>query len=308
MSRTRPSKLDEARLDFAPLPVTLIEAAIRSALDEDLGLAGDVTTNATISESARAEAAIAARTAGVVSGIDVAEAAFRALEPSVQFQTLVNDGQAVGAGQNIVRIAGSARALLTAERVALNFMGRMSGIATLTRRYVEAVAQTEAKITDTRKTTPGLRAFEKYAVRCGGGHNHRNGLFDAVLIKDNHIIAAGGLSSALKAARKAAGHLMKIEVEVDTLDQLDEALKFDIDAVLLDNMSTEQLREAVRRVKGRCVTEASGGVNLDTVKAIAQTGVDVISIGALTHSAPTLDLGFDFLTLAPHGASARGGA
>ena len=191
-------------------------------------------------------------------------------------------------------MSGRARALLTAERVALNFMGRMSGIATLTRAYVDRVAGTRAHIIDTRKTTPGLRAFEKYAVRAGGGMNHRVGLFDAILIKDNHIVAAGGVAAAIEAARARAGHMVKIEVEVDTFDQLDEVLKHEVDAVLLDNMTPDQLREAVHRVAGRAITEASGGVTLDTVRAIADSGVDLISSGALTHSAPVLDLGLDF--------------
>ncbi len=255
------------------------------ALDEDLGLAGDITTNATVAAGARAEAVIAARKPGIVSGLAVAETAFRALDPDVSFAIEIDDGEAVAEGGVIVRIAGNARALLTAERVALNFMGRMSGIATLTRRYVDAVVGTHAKIVDTRKTTPGLRAFEKYAVRCGGGHNHRVGLFDAVLIKDNHIVAAGGVAAAIKAAWAAAGHMTKIEVEVDTLTQLDIVMREKVDGVLLDNMPPEVLTEAVGIVAGRCLTEASGGVNLATVRAIAESGVDLISIGALTHSA-----------------------
>ena len=281
-------------LALSPLPGPLVDSAIRAALTEDLGLAGDITTNATVAADASAEAIIATRRDGVVSGLQLAEAAFRTLDPSVTFTVKAKDGTAVTAGDVIAVITGNARALLTAERVALNFMGRMSGIATLTRRYAEAVASTKAKIVDTRKTTPGLRAFEKYAVRCGGGQNHRTGLFDAVLIKDNHIVAAGGLPAAITAARAAAGHMVKIEVEVDTLDQLDEVLKHKIDAVLLDNMTPAQLKDAVKRVAGRCLTEASGGVNLDTVRALAETGVDMISVGALTHSAPVLDLGLDF--------------
>jgi nicotinate-nucleotide pyrophosphorylase (carboxylating) len=277
-----------------PLPVQLVDAAVRSALTEDLGLAGDITTNATVAADAVAEAVIATRRDGVVSGLQLAEAAFRALDPNVTFAIKAHDGARVAAGDIIVTVAGNARAILTAERVALNFMGRMSGIATLTRRYADAVSGTNAKIADTRKTTPGLRAFEKYAVRCGGGQNHRTGLFDAVLIKDNHIVAAGGLSKAVTLARAAAGHMVKIEVEVDTLDQLDDVLRHKVDAVLLDNMTPAQLKDAVKRVAGRCLTEASGGVNLDTVRAIAETGVDMISVGALTHSAPVLDLGLDF--------------
>ncbi len=281
------------------LPVPLVDAAIRAALMEDLGLAGDITTNATIAATTLAEAVIATRKPGVVSGLQLAEAAFRALDPNADFKIIASDATLVAGGDVIAVISGNARAILTGERVALNFMGRMSGIATLTRRYADAVAGTDAKITDTRKTTPGLRAFEKYAVRCGGGQNHRTGLFDAVLIKDNHIVAAGGLSAAIASARAAAGHMVKIEVEVDTLEQLDQVLKHKIDAVLLDNMTPQQLRQAVTQVAGRCLTEASGGVNLETVRSIAETGVDMISVGALTHSAPVLDLGLDFKAKTP---------
>ena len=283
----------------APLPAPLVEAAIRAALAEDLGLVGDITTNATVAADATADAVIATRHDGVVSGLQLAEAAFRALDPNVVFTVKNGDSARVSAGSVIATISGNARAILTAERVALNYMGRMSGIATLTRRYVDAISGTTARIADTRKTTPGLRAFEKHAVRCGGGQNHRTGLFDAVLIKDNHIVAAGGLKRAVEGARASAGHMVKIEVEVDTLAQLDELLAYKIDVVLLDNMSPEQLREAVARVSGRCLTEASGGVNLDTVRAIAETGVDLISVGALTHSASVLDLGLDFKASKP---------
>jgi nicotinate-nucleotide pyrophosphorylase (carboxylating) len=282
----------------APPPQYLVDAAVRAALDEDLGIAGDITTQATVPPGTPAEAAIAARKPGVVAGLALAEAAFRALDPNVAFTIETEDGEAVSAGGVIARISGDARAILSAERVALNFLGRLSGIATQTRIYVDAIAGTNAKIVDTRKTTPGLRAFEKYAVRCGGGHNHRVGLFDAVLIKDNHIIAAGGLTVAIRSARAAAGHMTKIEVEVDTLEQLQVALREKIDCVLLDNMKPAALADAVKIVSGRCLTEASGGVNLDTVRDIAATGVDLISVGALTHSAPVLDLGLDFVTSA----------
>lgn len=285
---------DVTTRSLAPLPLLLIEVAVRAALAEDLGLVGDITTNTTVAEGATANAVIATRHNGVISGLQVAEAAFRALDPKVAFVTRFQDGARVSAGDVIATISGNARAILTAERVALNYLGRMSGIATLTRRYVEAVTGTNAKIADTRKTTPGLRAFEKYAVRCGGGHNHRTGLFDAVLIKDNHIVAAGGLKRAVERARANAGHLVKIEVEIDSLDQLDELLAYKVDAVLLDNMTPARLRDAVKRAGGHCLTEASGGVNLDTVGEIARTGVDIISVGALTHSAPVLDLGLDF--------------
>ncbi len=285
--------MNRPSFDAALSPV-LIAGAVAAALAEDLGLAGDVTTDACIPAEARAKAVIAARQPGVIAGLAVAEAAFRHLDPAVRFEALSPDGSNVARGAIVARIEGSARAVLTAERVALNFMGRMSGIATLTRAYADAIAGTKARIIDTRKTTPGLRAFEKYAVRAGGGMNHRVGLFDAVLIKDNHIVAAGGVGSAIGAARARVGHMVKIEIEVDTLDQLNEALTHKIDAVLLDNMSLDQLREAVRIVAGRVLTEASGGVTLETVRAIAETGVDLISAGALTHSAPVLDLGLDF--------------
>jgi nicotinate-nucleotide pyrophosphorylase (carboxylating) len=280
------------------LPGVLIERAVREALAEDLGSRGDITTDATVRADAMAAATFGARRAGVIAGLPVAEAAFRAIDPRVTFDALVRDGDAVAAGVVVARVEGSARALLTAERVALNFLCHMSGIATLTRRYADAVAGTRARIIDTRKTTPGLRTFEKYAVRCGGGGNHRSGLYDAILIKDNHIVAAGGVESAVAAARAHAGHMVKIEVEVGTLDELAQALKHPIDVVLLDNMDVTVLQQAVEMVGGRALTEASGGVTLETVRAIAETGVDLISVGALTHSAPILDLGLDFVTSA----------
>lgn len=278
------------------LPQLLIARAVDQALAEDLGTRGDLTTDATVSRRAMSAATFGARRDGVISGLDVAEAAFRAVDESVVFEPLVNDGDRVGAGGIVARVSGVARALLTAERVALNFLCHMSGIATLTRRYVKQVAGTKARIIDTRKTTPGLRAFEKYAVRCGGGANHRSGLYDAILIKDNHIVAAGGVEPAIAAARAHAGHMVKIEVEVGDLDELAAALKHPIDAVLLDNMNMVVLRQAVAMVAGRLLTEASGGVTLETVRAIAETGVDLISVGALTHSAPILDLGLDFVS------------
>ncbi len=283
-----------ASQSIAPLPQPLVAKAVADALAEDLGLIGDVTTNATIARDATARALLRTRQPGVVSGIDLAREAFHALDPAIRFSVRLVDSTTVAAGDLIAEISGNARAILSAERVALNFMGRMSGIATLTARYVQAVAGTKAAIVDTRKTTPGLRAFEKYAVRCGGGRNHRIGLFDAVLIKDNHIVAAGGVGPAINAARQHAGHMLRIEVEVDTLAQLDAVLQHKVDAVLLDNMDTATLRKAVAMVAGRALTEASGGVNLDTVKSIAETGVDLVSVGALTHSAPVLDLGLDF--------------
>jgi nicotinate-nucleotide pyrophosphorylase (carboxylating) len=272
----------------------LIAKAVGEALAEDLGSAGDITTDATVPETARASALFVTRKPGVIAGLDVAKAAFHALDREVAFEALVRDGDAVPANATVARVAGRARALLSAERVALNFLCRMSGIATLTRTFVLKVHGTHARIVDTRKTTPLLRAFEKYAVRCGGGANHRTGLYDAILIKDNHIIAAGGITAAITAARARAGHMVKVEVEVTSLAELAEALAQKIDAVLLDNMTTGELREAVLTVAGRVVTEASGGVTLETVRAIAETGVNLISVGALTHSAPILDLGLDF--------------
>jgi nicotinate-nucleotide pyrophosphorylase (carboxylating) len=271
----------------------LVEDAVRAALLEDLGRAGDITTNATIPAARQARAVIAARQPGIVAGLDLAKAAFRLLDPALSFETRIADGAAVTPGAILATIEGPARALLSAERVALNFLGRLSGIATLTSRYVAAVAHTKARIVCTRKTTPGLRTFEKYAVLCGGGFNHRFGLDDAILIKDNHIAVAGGIIPALRTVKAAIGHLVKIEIEVDTLDQLDEVLTEGADVVLLDNMTPARLREAVARVKGRLLTEASGGVTLETVAAIAESGVDMISVGALTHSAQVLDVGLD---------------
>ncbi|MBX9926650.1 MAG: carboxylating nicotinate-nucleotide diphosphorylase [Hyphomicrobiaceae bacterium] len=297
--------MSETTRELSPLPLAQVRAAVEMALAEDLGLAGDITTDATIPATTTARGVFAARSEGVVSGLAVAAATFAAVDPSVVFEALTADGARVAPGARLATVTGPARAILTGERVALNFMGRMSGIASLTRQYADAVAGTGAHIADTRKTTPGLRMFEKYAVRCGGGVNHRIGLFDAVLIKDNHIVAAGGIEAAVRAVRSRAGHLVKVEVEVDTLAQLDTVLALlptaPVDAVLLDNMTTEQLREAVSRVAAistttgaRIVTEASGGVSRSTVRAIAETGVNLISVGALTHSAPVLDLGLDF--------------
>jgi nicotinate-nucleotide pyrophosphorylase (carboxylating) len=275
------------------LPPFLIEDAARAALAEDLGRAGDVTTQATIPASASASAVIASREAGVIAGLPLARAAFALISPETTVESWARDGDKVEPGAIVARIDGPARAILSAERVALNYLGRLSGVASLTARYAARVAHTKATICDTRKTTPLLRAFEKYAVRCGGGANHRFGLDDAVLIKDNHIAVAGGVAPALRAAKAFVGHLTKIEIEVDTLDQLREVLAEGADAVLLDNMGPELLREAVSLVAGRMICEASGGVTLETVAAIAETGVDLISVGALTHSARVLDLGLD---------------
>jgi nicotinate-nucleotide pyrophosphorylase (carboxylating) len=279
--------------ELPPLPPFLVDDAVRRALAEDLGGAGDITSAATIPASAAADVVIAAREPGVVAGLALAESAFRQMDPSIAFAAEVADGDALAAGAVVARISGNARAVLSAERTALNFLCHLSGIATLTRRYVDAVAGTGARITCTRKTTPGLRAFEKHAVRAGGGSNHRFGLDDAILIKDNHVAVSGGVGAAIRRAKAFAGHLVKIEVEVDTLDQLDEALAEGVEVIMLDNMAPAMLREAVSRNAGRSVLEASGGVTLDSVAAIAATGVDFISSGALTHSVRALDLGLD---------------
>ncbi len=271
-----------------------LENAVRAALDEDLGRAGDITTLATIPAGKQATAVFAVRKPGVVCGLPIAEAVFRNIDPSIRFEALVEDGASVPGNRTpVARVSGDARAILTAERTALNYMCRMSGISTLTAKYVALVAHTNANICCTRKTTPGLRAFEKYAVRCGGAMNHRFGLDDAVLIKDNHIAVCGGIREALRAAKAFVGHLVKVEIEVDTLEQLQEVLDEGADFCLIDNMSVDMMREAVKLSAGRVKLEASGGVNLDTVKAIAETGVDLVSSGALTHSAPILDLGLD---------------
>lgn len=272
----------------------VIQEAVKRALEEDLGRAGDVTSSATLPEGIAAKAKLVARKAGTIAGLPCAARAFRTIAPNIKFEAEARDGDSVMANTTLAVIEGPAIAILSAERVALNFLGHLSGIATLTAAYAAKIAHTKAKITDTRKTTPGLRALEKYAVRCGGGVNHRFGLDDAVLIKDNHIAVAGGAGKALDAARAAVGHLVKVEIEVDTLDQLKEVLASGkADVVLLDNMKLETLREAVALCKGKIVTEASGGVTLDTVSSIAETGVDVISSGALTHSAPSLDVALD---------------
>jgi nicotinate-nucleotide pyrophosphorylase (carboxylating) len=275
------------------LPDLIILAVVRGALAEDLGRAGDVTSQACIAGRARFHGVFRARQPGRIAGLDCARLVLAELDPSARFKAMLSDGAEVGPGDILAEVQGNARAVLAAERTALNLLGRLSGIATLTAAYVKAIEGLDCAITDTRKTTPGLRALEKHAVRCGGGTNHRFGLDDAMLIKDNHVVAAGGVGPALERARAHAGHLMKIEIEVDRLDQLDEALPLRPDVILLDNFSLDDLREAVRRAKGRVVLEASGGVSLQTVRAIAETGVDVISVGALTHSAPSLDLGLD---------------
>lgn len=279
----------------APPPAGAVDDLIRRALAEDLGDAGDITTTAVISESATSRAVIAARKSGTISGLDVARRTFELIGGRVECIGNARDGDEVAAGAVLLRLSGPTRTLLSGERVALNFLGRLSGIATATAEIVKAVSHTKARICCTRKTTPGLRVVEKYAVRCGGGVNHRFGLYDAILIKDNHIAAAGGVAAAINAARKSAGHMVKIEVEVDTLAQLDQALGAKADVVLLDNMTPAQLKEAVGKVAGRAVTEASGSVTRATAPAIAEAGVDLISVGWITHSAPNLDVGLDFL-------------
>ena len=278
---------------IAQLPDLTIAAVVRAALAEDLGRAGDVTSQACVPADARLTAVFAARKPGVVSGLACARLAVLELDPAATFAALAEDGDSVASGAALARVDANARALLGAERTALNLLGRLCGVATLTRAYVDAVAGTGAQIVDTRKTTPGLRALEKYAVRCGGGVNHRFGLDDAILIKDNHIAACGSVAEAVRRAKAAAGHLMKVEVEIDRLDQLDEAMAHEPDVVMLDNFSLTDISEAVRRTNRRAVLEASGGVTLETVRAIAETGVDVISVGALTHSASVLDIGLD---------------
>ena len=275
------------------LPDVLIDPIVRAALAEDLGRAGDVTGEACIPADAVMTAAFGVRRAGVVSGLSCVRLAVFALDSAARIETVAADGDVVAPGTVLVRVTANARALLAAERVALNLLGRMSGVATLTAAYVVQTAGTRATIIDTRKTTPGLRALEKYAVRCGGGANHRFGLDDAVLIKDNHVAACGGVGIALQRARARVGHMVKIEVEVDRLDQLREALEHKPDVIMLDNFSLEDLRTAVALTAGRVTLEASGGVDLTTVRTIAQTGVDLISVGALTHSAPVLDIGLD---------------
>lgn len=277
----------------ATLPSIIIEDAVRAALTEDLGLAGDVTSDATIPASAKANAIMNSRETGIIAGLDIAKCAFETMDPKVRFKALVKDGDSVTKGADIARIEGSARSILGAERVALNYLCHLSGIASYTTQFAEQIAHTKAKVCCTRKTIPGLRAFEKYAVKCGGGSNHRFGLDDAILIKDNHIAVSGGVRQAIEAARAFAGHLIKIEVEVDTLRHLKEALKAKPDVVMLDNMSLADLRKGVALVDGAIPIEASGNVALDTIREIAETGVDMISTSKITMSAPTLDIGLD---------------
>ncbi|NGO52977.1 carboxylating nicotinate-nucleotide diphosphorylase [Allomesorhizobium camelthorni] len=281
-------------MNLSPLPAIMLEPLVRAALLEDLGRAGDLTTDAIVPKNHRARTALVARQTGVVAGLDLAMLAFRRVNQDLEITVERADGSHVAQGEIIASVAGPAQAILTAERTALNFLCHLSGIATATASIVNAIRGHKAKIVCTRKTTPGLRAIEKYAVRAGGGSNHRFGLDDAILIKDNHIAIAGGIRPAIERARSSVGHLVKIEVEVDTLAQLEEALELAPDAVLLDNMSLDELRRAIVIVAGRGITEASGRITAATAPAIAATGIDLISVGWLTHSAPILDIGLDY--------------
>lgn len=280
----------------ATLPTLLVEDAVKSALQEDLGLKGDITSNGIFDESISGSAVIRSREIGILAGMSFVEAAFKLLTPDTEITWHKNDGDSIKAEDKIATISAPVRTLLTGERTALNFLGRLTGIATLTNHYVQRVNHTKAAIIDTRKTTPGLRFAEKYATTIGGAQNHRLRLDDAVLIKDNHIAFAGSIENAIDKVRTHIGHMVKVEVEVDRLDQLEACLSKKVDVVLLDNMSLEDLHSAVRKINGKLIAEASGGVTLETVTAIAETGVDLISVGALTHSAPCFDLGLDIDT------------
>ena len=282
-------------MPLVPLPTILIEPIVRQTLLEDLGRAGDITTDAIVPAGCAARTVMAARQEGVLAGLDLAALAFKLIDPTIRLKAMLADGASVTPGTAIAMIEGPARGMLSAERVALNFVSRLSGIASATAKLSAAIAHTKARIVCTRKTTPLMRAMEKYAVRAGGGANHRFGLDDAVLIKDNHVAIAGGVEEAIRRVRSHVGHLVKIEVEVDTLEQLEEALTTGIDAVLLDNMSLDDLRRGVEMINGRAISEASGRVNLEAAPAIAETGIDLISVGWLTHSAPILDIALDFL-------------
>ena len=275
-------------------PIVMIEPLVRAALIEDLGRAGDITTDSIVPPEARAATSLVARQPGVVAGLDLARLAYRLVDPSIEMNIERGDGSRLSAGDIVATITGPARGVLTAERVALNFLCHLSGVASATAGIADAIRRYKTRVTCTRKTIPGLRALQKYAVRVGGGSNHRFGLDDAVLIKDNHVAVAGGIKPAIERARAAVGHLVKIEVEVDTLAQLEEAMAVGVDAVLLDNMSPDTLRRAVAMVDRRAITEASGRINPETAPAIAAAGVDLISIGWLTHSAPVLDIGLDY--------------
>ena len=277
-----------------PLPTLMLEPVVRAALIEDLGRAGDVTTDAIVPAEAHAATALVARQPGIVAGLDLARLAFRLVDPAIDMTIERGDGSRLSPGEVIATIAGPARGILTGERVALNFLCHLSGVASATAGIADAIRPYKTRVTCTRKTMPGLRALQKYAVRVGGGSNHRFGLDDAVLIKDNHVAVAGGIRPAIERARATVGHLIKIEVEVDTLAQLEEALSIGVDAVLLDNMNPDMLRRAAAMVDRRAITEASGRINPQTAPAIAAAGVDLISVGWLTHSAPVLDIGLDY--------------
>jgi nicotinate-nucleotide pyrophosphorylase (carboxylating) len=278
---------------LSPLPAVMLEPVVRAALLEDLGRAGDITTDAIVDVDSRSRLRLVARKAGVLAGLDLARIAFTLADPGIEFIAHLRDGARLQPGDEIAVVAGPARGILTAERTALNFLCHLSGVASATAEIADAIRPYGTRVTCTRKTLPGLRALQKYAVRVGGGSNHRFGLDDAILIKDNHVALAGGISTAVRRARAAAGHLVKIELEVDTLAQLREALDLGVDVVLLDNMDLPELRQAVAMAKGRAVTEASGGVTPETAPAIAATGVDLIAIGWITHSVRVLDIGLD---------------
>ena len=280
-------------MSIPPLPAIMIEPAVRAALLEDLGRGGDLTSDAVVPAEARTTCALVARQPGVVAGLDFAEWAFRLIDPRIEMRVSLPDGSQLRPGDVIATVTGPARGVLTGERVALNFLTHLSGVASATRSIADAIAGTKAQVCCTRKTMPGLRAAQKYAVRVGGGSNHRFGLDDAVLIKDNHVAIAGGVKPAVERARSGVGHLVKIELEVDTLDQLREAMQLRVDAVLLDNMGPDMLREAVSIVAGRAITEASGRIRPETAAPIAATGVDLLSAGWITHSAQVLDIGLD---------------
>jgi nicotinate-nucleotide pyrophosphorylase (carboxylating) len=282
-------------MNHSPLPMIMIEPAVRAALLEDLGRAGDLTTDAIVPPEAQTRCALMARQPGVVAGLDFAIAAFRLIDPAIEVTVALPDGSRLRQGDLIATITGPARGILTAERTALNFLSHLCGVASATRGIADAIEGTKAQVCCTRKTMPGLRFAQKYAVRIGGGSNHRFGLDDAVLIKDNHVAIAGGVRAAVERARAGVGHLVKIELEVDTLEQLAEALTLKVDAVLLDNMGPDMLRKAVGMVDGRAITEASGRIRPDTAPAIAASGVDLLSVGWLTHSATILDIGLDHL-------------
>jgi nicotinate-nucleotide pyrophosphorylase (carboxylating) len=284
---------EEAMTAIAELPRHLVDRAVLAALEEDLGLAGDLTSLATLPATANASAVLSAREPGIIAGIGLVSAAFRLIGEGVTFEPKVRDGARIAAGDVVGHVWGNARQVMSAERTALNFINHLSGIATYTRAFVDAIEGTGARICDTRKTIPGLRAFQKYAVRCGGGWNHRFALDDAILIKDNHVAVAGGAGKAYRAARAMAGHLVAIEIEVTTLDELAEVLEAGATLILLDNMDNQTLRQAVMLNAGRARLEASGGVKLDRVRSIAETGIDYISTSQITMGAKPLDLGLD---------------